>query len=272
MEFGTTYFNRSHRLHYGVGVFRLTRVYDVEFDAFRRERRIGGTLLAAYPLSKFTRIEASAVLRHAQDHLLRDADFRDLWLLSNFVSFVHDDARFTFHGAEGGHRLNLTTGFTRDLTSGAGDDVSLTLDGRVYRSLAKSVVWANRVVAQASSGDDPERFYLGGPYALRGWNRREMAGTKALFAQTEVRFPILARTRLGAPLPIEFPRVNVALFADAATAGETGQRFDRRGAVGAGIYVGGGYFPVLRLDFVKRTDFVTLEDRTRTQFTIGYSF
>lgn len=272
MEFGVTYFNRSQRLNYGVGVFRLARIYDVDFDLFRRERRIGATFLAAYPLSKFTRVEASTVLRHAQDHLLRSGDFRDLWLISNYVAFVHDDARFTFHGAEGGHRLNVTTGFTRDLSTGTGDDVSLTLDGRVYRTLVKDVVWANRVVTQASTGDDPERFYLGGPYAIRGWERRILSGTKTAFAQTELRFPILARTRLGAPLPIEFPRVNAALFADAAVAGEFGQRFERRGSVGAGLYVGGGYFPVLRFDFIKRTDLRKIDPTTRTQFSVGYSF
>lgn len=272
MEFGVTYFNRARRLNYGIGVFRLTRVYDVDFDLFRRERRIGGTLLAAYPLSKFTRLEATTVVRYAQDHLLRNGDFRDLLLLSNFLAFVHDDARFTFHGAEGGHRFNVTVGFTRDLSSGTGDDVSLTFDGRVYQRLVPDVVWANRLVAQASTGDDPERFYLGGPFALRGWERRVLAGTKTAFAQSEIRLPILARTRLGAPLPIQFPRVNLALFADAAVAGEYGQPFERRGAVGAGIFVGGGYFPVLRLDFVKRTDFVRIDPKTRTQFTIGYSF
>jgi hypothetical protein len=272
MEFGVTYFNRSQRLNYGVGVFRLARIYDVDFDLFRRERRIGASFMAAYPLSKFTRLEASTVVRYAQDHLLRSGEFRDLWLLSNFFAFVHDDARFTFYGAEGGHRINVTAGFTRDLSTGTGDDVSLTLDGRVYRSLIKDVVWANRVVTQASTGDDPERYYLGGPYALRGWDRRILWGTKTAFAQTELRFPILARTRLGAPLPIEFPRVNVALFADAAVAGELGQRFEKRGAVGAGLYVGGGYFPVLRLDFVKRSDLRTIQPKTRTQFSIGYSF
>lgn len=273
MEFGVTYFNRSQRLNYGVGVFRLARIYDVDFDLFRRERRIGATFMAAYPLSKFTRLEASTVVRYAQDHLLRsDGEFRDLWLLSNFFAFVHDDARFTFYGAEGGHRVNVTAGFTRDLSTGTGDDVSLTLDGRVYRSLVKDVVWANRVVTQASTGDDPQTFYLGGPYTIRGWDRRVLWGTKTASVQTELRFPILARTRLGAPLPIEFPRVNVALFADAAVAGEFGQPFEKRGAVGAGLFVGGGYFPVLRLDFVKRSDLRTIEPKTRTQFSIGYSF
>src|SRR5688572_6443 len=272
MELGVTYFNRAQRLNYGVGLFRLARIYDVDYDLYRRERRVGGTLLAAYPLSKFTRLEASTVLRYAQDHLLQNGDFRDLWLLSNYVSFVHDDARFTFHGAEGGQRVNFTLGFTRDLSTGTGDEVTFSVDGRAYRSLIKDVVWANRLVTQASTGDDPENYYLGGPYALRGWDRRMIHGTKTLYAQSEIRFPILARTRLGAPLPMEFPRVNVALFADAAVAGEFGQKFQRIGAVGAGLFVGGGFFPIMRLDFVKRTDWRSFEAETRTQFSIGYIF
>jgi len=102
MELGVTYFNRSQRLNYGVGVFRLTQEYDPDFDVIRRERRVGGSLLAAYPLSKFTRLEASTVLRYAQDHLLRNGDVLNLWLLSTFVSYAHDDARYSFVGPAGG--------------------------------------------------------------------------------------------------------------------------------------------------------------------------
>lgn len=272
MEFSATYFNRAQRLNYGLGLFRLTRIYDVDIDLYRRERRIGGTVLASYPLSRFTRIEGSTVLRYAQDHLLNNGDFRDLWLLSNYFSFVHDDARFTHHGAVGGHRINLTAGYTRDLSTGSGDAVSLLLDGRFYRTPIKDVVWANRIVTQVSSGDDPERFYYGGPYALRGWDRRVLYGTRTALAQTELRLPILGRTRLGAPLPIEFPRVNVAFFLDGAIAGGAPGSIDRLGSIGAGLYVGGGWFPVLRLDWVKFTDFRRIGPATHTQFTIGYLF
>ncbi len=272
MEFSATYFNRAQRLNYGLGLFRLTRVYDVDIDLYRRERRIGGTVLASYPLSRFRRIEGSTVVRHAQDHLLRNGDFRDLWLLSNYFAVVHDDARFTYHGAAGGQRINLTAGYTRDLSSGAGDAVSLLLDARFYRTPIKDVVWANRLVTQVSSGDDPESFYYGGPYALRGWDRRVLFGTRTALAQSELRLPILGRTRLGAPLPIEFPRVSAALFVDGAVAGGTPSPVKRLGSIGAGVYVGGGWFPVLRLDWVKFTDFRTIGRATHTQFTIGYLF
>ena len=59
-------------------------------------------------------------------------------------------------------------------------------------------------------------------------------------------------------------------FAEAPTAGESGERFSRMGTVGAGFFVGGGWFPVLRLDWLKRTDLKRIEAPTYTQFTIGY--
>ncbi len=271
-EVGVTYFNRAQRLNYGVGAFRLTREYDPELDLVRRERRVGGSLLAEYPIDKFTRIEGSAVLRYAKDHLLRSFEFRDLWLLSNFAAFVRDDARFTYYGPAGGKRINLTVGYTRDLSTGQGDSYTVTLDARKYFTIMPQVTWATRFVTQNSFGDDQERFYLGGPYSVRGWDRRTISGTKTAFAQSEIRFPLLRGFQLGIPAPFEFPQVSVALLADAAVAGGKGLTLERIGNVGAGVYVGGGYFPVLRFDFVKRTNLIRIEAKTRTRFSIGYNF
>jgi outer membrane protein assembly factor BamA len=272
MELGVTYFNRAQRLNYGFGAFRLTRTYDADFDVVRRERRVGVTGLAAYPISKFERIEASTVLRYAQDHYLRIGEFQDLWLMSNFLSVVRDDARFTPWGPASGARMNLTGGFTRDLSSGQGDFMSVSTDIRRYLPIAREVVWAHRVAAEASFGDDKENFYLGGYSSLRAWPRRSLSGPKVVLYQTELRFPILRGMRLGFPLPMAFPRVNATLSAELAGAGDTGERFKRLGTVGAGIYVGGGWFPVLRLDFLKRTDLEKIEPKTLTRFTLGYLF
>ncbi|MGH7726755.1 MAG: BamA/TamA family outer membrane protein [Candidatus Eiseniibacteriota bacterium] len=272
MELGVTYFNRAQRFQYGVGAFRLTRIYDADFDAVRRERRAGVSLLAAYPLSKFTRLEGSTVLRYAQDHMLRNGDVGNLWMVSNFVAYVHDNARFTFHGPAGGSRFNITGGFTRDLSTGQGDFFTLATDFRHYTPLIRDVVLANRVAIQSSFGDDQEHYYLGGSSSLRGYDRRSIRGTKTATMQTEVRFPILSRFRMGIPVPIEFPRVSVALFADVALAGNVGDSFQQAGATGVGVFTGGGYFPVLRLDFVRAHDFRGFTSGTQTYFSIGYLF
>ncbi|HYM81913.1 MAG TPA: hypothetical protein VEY91_10975, partial [Candidatus Limnocylindria bacterium] len=120
-EGGVTYINQSQRLNYGVGVFRLTQIYDADLDVVRRERRVGLLGLASYPFSKFTRVEGSVLVRHANDHLLRNGDFKTVDLLSNFVSLVHDNTGWTRMGPSNGSRWLLSAGFTRDLTSGAGD-------------------------------------------------------------------------------------------------------------------------------------------------------
>lgn len=272
MELGVTYYNRAQRFQYGVGAFRLARIYDADYDMVRRERRVGLSLLGAYPLSKFTRVEGSTVLRYAQDHLLRNGELQDVWMVSNFLAYVHDNARFTFNGPAGGTRFNLTGGFTRDLSSGQGDFFTLSTDLRHYAPLMKEVVWASRFATQASFGDDQENYYLGGPFSVRGYDRRSVHGTKTAVLQNEIRFPILSRFRLGVPVPIEFPRVNAALMADLAVAGDVGNRFSRVGSTGVGLWVGGGYFPILRLDFLRLHNFKRFTTSTQTRFSIGYIF
>jgi len=57
--------------------------------------------------------------------------------------------------------------FTRDLSSGQGDFLSLAAEIRRYMPLAREVVWAHRAAAEASFGDDRENYYLGGTSSLR---------------------------------------------------------------------------------------------------------
>ena len=51
-------------------MFRLTRLYDPDFDVLRREKRVGMLGIASYPFNRFTRIESSMQIRHATEHLL----------------------------------------------------------------------------------------------------------------------------------------------------------------------------------------------------------
>src|SRR5262249_31671132 len=69
-EGGLTYINQARRLNYGLGLFRLTEVYDPDLDLVRRERRLGVLGLATYPFNRFNRLEGSLLIRHASDHRL----------------------------------------------------------------------------------------------------------------------------------------------------------------------------------------------------------
>ena len=269
---GVTYLNQAHRLNYGAGLFRLTQVYDADLDEVRRERRVGALLLASYPFSKFTRVEASVLARHAKDHLLRNFDVQDVDLVSNFLSLVYDNVGWTHLGPASGVRAFASAGVTRDLTSGAGDFGTLIGEARHYFAPFAGIVVASRAQGQSSLGRDAQRFYLGGRFSLRGYDRRAVAGTQTVLVQEEVRFPLVRGLVMALPAPWLFPTIQGAAFTDIAWVWEQGY-YDRLASVGAGVYVLGGYYPALRWNFVWPTrDFRSFPRRPRTQVSIGFNF
>lgn len=271
-EGGVTYFNRSRRLNYGVGVFSLNGIYDPDLDLMRLERRLGVMLMASYPFNKFTRIETSVLARHASDHLLRNGQFRDVDLVSNYLTLVHDNTGWTYLGPTTGFRTLVSTGYTRDLTSGAGDFATLLGELRYYKPVAPRVVSATRVQGQASLGRDAQRYYLGGWSSLRGYERRELSGMRTVLLQQDLRFPLLRGLVLSVPSPWMLPSVNGVLTADVAW-GWDGYVQRRLGSLGAGWYIGGGYFPVIGVNYVWLTrDFQTFSDGPKTQFRLSYNF
>jgi WD40 repeat protein len=272
-EFGTTYFNQKQRFNYGLGFFRLTRTYDTDLDVVRREPRVGGTALASYPISKFTRVDGSFVLRFAKQHLLRDGTFADLWLASNFLSYVRDNSRWNWDGPIGGMRWNFTGGYTRDLSTGAGDYFTATTDWRGYVEPVHMIVFATRFLGESSFGDDAQNFYLGGRYDLRGWPTRTLRGKNALLVQEELRFPLVRGLRLGFPTDWQVPNIQGAAFVDAGAAGDAREEFQRAGTVGVGFYLGGGgYFPTLRWNFMRLHDWNRLSRHTVSEFVVGFNF
>ena len=272
-EGGVTYVNRARRLNWGVGLFRLTQVYDADFDEIRRERRVGMLGLASYPFNKFTRVEGSVMVRHASDHLLRSGESMNVDLVSNYLAVVHDNSRWTYLGPSGGLKAYLSAGFTRDLSSGMGDFGTLLGEVRTYAMPVPQFVSATRVQGQASLWRDAQRFYMGGWGSLRGYDRRALAGLKTVLVQQEIRFPLMRGLTFAIPVPWAFPAGNGALFADAAWLWDEGGVTRRAGSVGTGVFLGGGYYPAVRWNFVwPTTDFSTFPKEPRTQFSIGYNF
>ena len=272
-EGGLTYINQARRLNWGIGLFRLTGVYDPDLDLFRRERRVGVLGLAMYPFSKFTRVEGSVLIRHASDHLLRSGEFTDVDLVSHYLSLVHDNTGWTQLGPSHGSRWVVSAGFTRDMTSGAGDFANTLGEFRHYEQPLPVMVSATRVQAQASFGQDAQRFYLGGRTSLRGYDRRTLSGLRTVLTQQEFRLPLVRGLTFAIPTAWEFPTISAAAFADAAWSWEDG--FERHlGSVGTGLYIGGGYFPAFRWNFSWTTSdyYRTFAQRPRTQFLIGFNF
>jgi hypothetical protein len=269
---GTTYINLSKRLSYGIGLFSLGVVYDEELGLLREERRTGFLLLTSYPLSRFGRLDATLVGRFAHDYLYRSGETARAFLLSNYFSYVWDNSAFEANSEIVGTRANMTFGLTRDITRGKADYLTALVDLRENLSLSRKAVYASRIVLKSSFGNEGTRFYMGGPWSLRGYGTRSMSGKTLLLVNNELRLPVLARIVLGFPgqrLPL--PTLKGAVFADVGAAGEEG--LDTwRGSLGLGIYLGGGYFPIVRFNTAWRTDFTTLKKKPVREFFVGWNF
>ncbi len=269
---GVTYLNLSGRISYGLGLFSLGVLYDEELAVLRHERRTGMMLVCSYPRSRFERIDATLVGRFAHDHLYRSGRQAGAFLLSNYLSYVWDNSAFRAGGELVGTRANLTAGFTRDVTRGTADYFSVLADVRQNVEVSRRVILASRVIVRSSFGEEARRFYMGGPWSLRGYGTRSLSGKRLVLMNNEVRLPLLARIVMRLPggnLPL--PTIRGALFADAGSAGENG--WDTwRGSAGVGFYVGGGYLPIVRLNTVWRTDFSRFERKPVYEFYVGWNY
>ncbi|HTM57018.1 MAG TPA: hypothetical protein VL123_01235 [Candidatus Udaeobacter sp.] len=272
LEGSVTYINQGQRLNYGVGAFRLTELYDADLDQVRREQRVGGLGIVSYPFNRFDRIEATLVLRHADNHLLRSGIFQNENLLSNYLTLVHDNVMWTQTGPSTGTRAFVSGGFTRDLTYAQGDFASMLAEVRHYELPVPSLVWASRVQGLSSAGRDAQRFYLGGYGSIAGYDRRSLSGTQTLLVQQELRAPLIRGLIVAAPVPWLLPPIGGAAFVHGAWAWQAGIP-DHLGSAGLAVYIGGGYFPAFRWDYAWLTsDFKTFTRHPRTQFWIGYNF
>ncbi|HVO77002.1 MAG TPA: BamA/TamA family outer membrane protein, partial [Candidatus Bathyarchaeia archaeon] len=219
LNVAVTYVNLSHRLNYAVGAFHLASYVGSLNDLLRYERRYGVLGGLIYPLSAFSRVEFTTVLKNME----RDDDiaFRGLaagksWLLSNFVSATNDNIVWYIGGPLNGHRLNVALGSTVDLKGRGYGSTTLNVDLRNYITLTDRIVFAQRLVSRSAWGSDLQLFYLGGAWDLRGYDFREFAGKRTLLINNELRFPLIDRFLLKFPVGlIEFPLFRGSLFFDA---------------------------------------------------------
>jgi hypothetical protein len=252
---GVTYINKTRRLNYGIGAFHLYDEHFDDFEGYVSDRQTGGEGLVSYPLSKFTRVETSAFVRHSFKKLEQLDTKRHAILSTNYVSLVHDNSLWDVSGPIDGIRLNATMGLTTDFYSGKIFNRLAFVDLRNYLRIRKYSAFATRAFGFVSSGQEPQRIYLGGSWSLRGYDRKAFYARKVLLLSNELRFPLIDNLFVGFPFGrIGFQAIRGALFFDAGSGWNN--EFDRfYGAMGAGARVSLGYIAVLRFDLVKKTDF-----------------
>jgi hypothetical protein len=255
----TIYVNQQRRLNWGLGAFRTrSRNYEGDLVVAYQELAYGALGLLRYPLSRFSRVEGTAVVEHSDrvDFTLTvDEPRRVGWIASNYLSFVHDNSLWIPSGPIDGGRLSLTGGISSDFTNSRFDSYLLSGDWRRYLRLGSRSAYAIRAFGFYSGGDRPRRVNIGGTLGLRGYPEfGYIVGTRAYMLNQELRFPVLTHLTLGTPLgDIDFPEIQAGFFGDVGKA-VLHQDSERAllGSWGISFRLALGPFAVFRLDLGRR--------------------
>ena len=279
------YLNLSHRLNYGAGVFRFKgRFRDVASDIYQ-ENTYGGYFIAAWPFSKYRRVEMQVSVENSDRIDIEDAfesgvggsdtrpDPRDLTrngiLTSNYISYIKDNTLWLPTGPIDGERFNLTAGlvncFACELPSqitgemidhGANaENYVVSADYRRYFRTSLYSAYAIRAYAFFSDGAIPARAVLGGPNRLRGYPRFSLTGSRLWMVNQEWRFPLLQGLSFSFPFgDLRLPGIQGALFADVGSSWleSMSKPEGTWGSYGSAFRMSLGAPLVLRLDVGKR--------------------
>ncbi|PJA29791.1 MAG: hypothetical protein CO189_01515 [candidate division Zixibacteria bacterium CG_4_9_14_3_um_filter_46_8] len=267
-----TYLNRSSRINWGLGAYRFR--YDLynDYDGQYIEQQIGVVGVMVYPFGRFRRLELSMYLRHFEKEFAYfDSDLNGVLLTPN-LSYIKDTSLWERTGPLDGMRLNLTVGSSFNLQTGEQFGRLFLGDFRKYFRLSMASCLATRLLYITSAGKDPQRYYLGGSWTLRGYGFRTFYGRNVLLTSTELRFPLIDALFIGFPVGnFDFKAIRGALFLDAGDAWNND--FDQLyGSFGVGARVNLGAFVVLRFDLAHRTDFKSVSKRTNFDFFFGWNF
>jgi outer membrane protein assembly factor BamA len=153
------------------------------------------------------------------------------------------------------------------------------LDLRNYRQLSSRSLLASRIWAAYSDGNQPNFYYFGGLNTLRGYDYNSIVGSRAFYANFELRFPLV--DRIDTPISLNFTNIRAHFFFDVGgaffqeqknwTFWEDGQLKDGKAAVGWGIAFN---FLGLELhwDWARKTNLNTIDHDTVRTFWIGQTF
>jgi len=272
-----TRINSGKRANYGYGVFHYNgRRYDLrESDQFFYERSFGGFFSLLYPFSSFQRIEASVSLANSDKELPEEAFInRKSLLLSNSVSFVHDNSLWGPTGPIDGSRFRMLLGYTSDIKYSNANYYSFIVDYRKYFRLTSRSAFATRGAFFYNDGKEARRYFAGGSWDLRGWPRWTVRGEKMWLGSMELRFPLVDVFYVQLPFfGLAFTSIRGALYLDAGSAWDDSYG-ETLGSIGTGIRINLFNAIGLRYDIGKKieNDFNTLQDGFFYQFFFGWDF
>jgi hypothetical protein len=264
------------RANHAYGIFHFSgNRYDLtDPDLFYYERAFGGYFVLSYPTSKFRRIEAGLTVSNSDKDVFTSPQPRKALLTSSSISYVWDNSLWGPSGPLDGNRMKLTLAYTTDVQYSNVGYYTIIADYRKYFRLGTRSAFASRINLWYNEGKEARRFFMGGSWDLRGWQRWSIRGEKIWLTSHELRFPFIDQLGIRFPFGgISFGSIRGAIFADAGGAWDDTYR-ETKGSVGAGLRLNLGGALVLRYDIGKR-----LEDNMKTvqkglfhQFFFGWDF
>jgi len=266
----------GQRLNYATGIFHFSgRRYDLtDPDLYYYERSFGGYFVLSYPLSKFQRIEAGTRLSNSDKDNYVNLRSRKALILTNSLSFVHDNSLWLQTGPIDGSRFLLTAAYTTDVQYENVGYYTLIGDYRIYNRLDTRMALASRFTLMMNEGKESRRFFMGGSWDLRGWPRWAIRGKKLWIMSQELRFPFIDQFAIKFPFgSVGIGSFRGALFFDSGAAWDN-EYGSTLGSVGAGIRWSLFGALVLRYDIGKRiiNDFSNFQNGLFYQFFFGWDF
>ena len=174
----------------------------------------GGTAFGIYPLSRYRRVELSGgfvqineayndpeVQQVAQDYQQQrfgQQVFRNGSLMPLGAAFIQETTVFREFGPLAGNTMRLAYDASPKI-GGLLSRQTVEADLRHYLRLGGSGLLATRLRGFKSVGAYPDFMYFGGNSEMRGYEYLEFAGQNVVFANAELRFPLIeaALTPIG---------------------------------------------------------------------------
>ncbi len=265
----------GRRANHAYGIFHFAgNRYDLtDPDLFYYERAFGGYFALSYPLSKFRRIESSITVSNSDKDIFVELPRKAL-LMSTSFSFIGDNSLWGPSGPLDGGRMKLTLAYTTDVQHSNVSYYTLLADYRHYWRLSTRSALASRVHLWYNEGREARRFFMGGSWDLRGWQRWSIRGQKLWLTSHELRFPFIDQLGIRFPFGgLTFGAIRGALFTDIGGAWDH-QYIDTKGSVGGGIRLNFAGAIVLRYDIGKRIEnnMRKFQEGLFHQFFFGWDF
>ncbi len=275
-NFAISRYSFGKRANSAFGIFRFAgNRYDLfDPDLFYYEQAVGGYYILSYPLSTFRRIETGVTVTNSEkDNYIAPVPRKAL-LVSNSISYIWDNSLWGPTGPLDGNRMLLELAYTTDILYSNVDYYTVIADYRNYLRLSTRTALASRINLWYNDGKEARRFFMGGSWDLRGWDRWSIRGKKMWIASEEFRFPLIDQLGIRFPFGgISLGSVRSAIFADFGGAWDD-QYVDTKGDVGFGFRWNLGGVLVLRYDMGKRIEnnMTSFQKGLFYQFFFGWDF